>query len=91
MTPIQRRACLALSGVTLSRFSPRHFRYAVVELAQSDRWPAVELSAKQVALLARTVRKYRRQIGDANLLFWAQRVLAEGSIDSKLEEPCQPR
>ena len=89
MTPIQRRACLSLRGIVLSKFAPWRLRKALIARGESERWRSTELTARQLACLARLVRRYRRQIGDSNLLFWAQRVLAEQQFTSIAEEPCQ--
>jgi hypothetical protein len=40
----------------------------------------IELSDRQVFRLALLIRTYRRQVGDPNLLFWAQRTLVEASL-----------
>lgn len=88
MTPIQRRACLALYPVSYGRLiGPRAFALAMHRRADGEGWRSIQLTDRQLERLANHVRKFRRQIGDPNLLFWAQRVLAEAKF-SKKEEGC---
>lgn len=81
MTPMQRRACLALGQITFGHFpiGARRFAQSMIERAESERWKSIELSGKQLAAVARTVRKFRRQVKNPHVLFWAQRLLAEQS------------
>jgi hypothetical protein len=88
MTPMQRRACLALRTITLGKFGPRRLIEWLVSRGESDRWESIKLTARQLARLARIHRKYRRQVGDVHVLFWSQRVLAD-EVFSTQEEPCQ--
>lgn len=89
MTPIQRRACLALSPISVAygraQFS-RRFGHCMQRRAESPRWEWIELTPRQLHRLATNLRRYRRQIRNQDLLFWAQRTLAELS---QIEEiPC---
>lgn len=78
MTKIERKACLALKGVAYGRHrGDRRFGHAVAKFASRRDWPAVELTDRQIARVAYQVRRYRRQIDSPNLLFWAQRTLAD--------------
>ena len=90
MTPIQRRACLSLRRIKLGHFPTRAHRFvqSMINLAEKDRWESIELSAKQRAGVARTVRRFRRQVNDPNVLFWAQRTLVELATTHQ-EESCQ--
>jgi hypothetical protein len=91
MTPIQRRACLSLRRITFGHFptGARRFVASMIDVAGQDRWQSIELSAKQLAAIARTLRRFRRQVNDPNILFWAQRILVELSTNPQLEEACQ--
>jgi hypothetical protein len=57
----------------------------MVRRAECPGWRSIELTDRQLARLARTVRKFRRQIDDPHLLYWSQRVLAE----QRFAEPAQ--
>jgi hypothetical protein len=46
----------------------------------SSGWQSIELTPRQLARLARHLRKYRRQVADPDLLFWCQRVLADAQF-----------
>ena len=86
MTSIQRRACRSLKDVAYGRHAgDRTFGRAMAEKASRPNWEWIELTAKQLARVARQVRRYRRQIRSPDLLFWAQRTLAEALV-STVEE-----
>jgi hypothetical protein len=84
VTRIQRQACLAAGKIRFGRnpktMGGRAFAKAMSRRGSSGAWKAIELSSRQLWRLARLIRKYRRQIADPNLLFWAQRTLAESSL-----------
>jgi hypothetical protein len=61
----------------------------MIRRAECPAWPEIALTPRQLGRLARTVRKFRRQIGNPHLQFWAQRVLAEATLSVFQEEPCQ--
>jgi hypothetical protein len=89
VTTIQRQACLSLNGLHYGRYEfYRNFGRSMVRLAEQPAWPLIELSDNQLYRLARAVRKFRRQINDPDLLFWAQRVLADATFQIQ-EELCQ--
>ena len=92
MTPIQRRACLALSRIGYGRnpamLGAMTFGNAMLCRGERGDWRSIEFTDRQLHRLAKHIRKFRRQIGEPNLLFWSQRVLAEACFFSK-EEPCQ--
>lgn len=78
MTPIQRKACLALRGLAFGRLGGyRSFARAMVGVAELQCWSLIELTDWQIQRLAQSVRKFRRQIRNPHLLFWAQRTLTE--------------
>jgi hypothetical protein len=84
MTPMQRNACESLRGLRFGRCGGyREFARLMVRSAEIGAWPAIQLTPKQIQRLARAIRRFRRQINDANLLFWAQRVLAEAAFSTK--------
>jgi hypothetical protein len=86
MTPMLRKACLSLKCVAYGRHrGDRRFGNAVAGFASRPDWQAVQLTDRQIARVAYQVRRYRRQIGSPNLLFWAQRTLAEARFQP-LEE-----
>jgi len=87
MTPIQRKACLSLRGLSYGRFGlgTHAFARAMVRRGEARAWPFIELSQRNLMRLARSVRRFRRQICDPHLLFLAQRTLAEANQ----EEPCR--
>jgi hypothetical protein len=82
VTPIQRSACLALKGVSFGLVSGGQHLFArsMVRRGECPGWALIELSPKQLTRLAQTVRKFRRQIRNPDLQFWAQRVLADASF-----------
>jgi len=83
---MQRRACRALQHVAYGRAqSLRNFGRAIAKRASRDEWQSIELTPRQLERVARTIRRYRRQITNPNLLFWAQRTLAAG-LFQPLEE-----
>jgi hypothetical protein len=83
---MQRRACRALQHVAYGRSQAlRNFGRGMAKRASRDDWQSIELTPRQLERIARTVRRYRRQITNPNLLFWAQRTLAEGLFQT-LEE-----
>lgn len=81
MTPIQRRACRSLKNVAYGR-AHRHRVFGLVMARKAERrnWQRIELTPKQLRRVAMLVRRYRRQIGSPNLLFWSQRMLAEALL-----------
>jgi hypothetical protein len=83
MTPIQRRACLLLRGIQTGKFGPRRLIKALEARGLSDDWESIELSGRQLWRLARIHRKYRRQVGCADVLFWSQRLLAEQQFSTQ--------
>jgi hypothetical protein len=96
MTPMQRRACLSLREITFGHFptGARRFVRSMIDIAELHHWESIELSAQQLAGVARTLQRFRRQVNDANVLFWAQRMLVElatipaGNPAIQREEPC---
>jgi hypothetical protein len=91
VTSMQRRACFSLNGLSFGRsgLGVRSFARAMVRRAECVAWKSIELTPRQLERLARAVRRFRRQIGDPNLLFWSQRVLAEQAFSTlSQEEPC---
>jgi hypothetical protein len=84
MTRIQRQACLAAGKILFGRnpvmMGGRPFARAMSRRGSSGAWKLIELSDRQVFRLALLIRTYRRQVGDPNLLFWAQRTLVEASL-----------
>jgi hypothetical protein len=90
MTSMERKACLALRGVEFGRaVRYRVWARGLVRLGDLPAWPRIMLTERQRYRLARSVRKFRRQIANPNLLFWSQRVLAELFQSQSQEEPCQ--
>lgn len=91
MTPIQRRACLSLDRITFGHFpvGARRFVRSMIDTAAKEHWQSIELRAKQLAAVARTLRRFRRQVNDPNILFWAQRILVELATNPQQEEACQ--
>jgi hypothetical protein len=89
MTAIQRSACLSLVGLAYGRAAKaRAFARSMQRRAESNGWHVIELTPKQVRRLAKQVRRYRRQIKSPDLLFWAQRTLAEAQPLFPLEASC---
>jgi len=81
MTAIQRRACRSLEHVAYGRAAnSRRFGLAVARRANRGDWRSIELTPKQLERVARMIRRFRRQIGSPDLLFWAQRTLAESRL-----------
>lgn len=92
MTPIQRTACLTISGLAYGRATgDRNFARAMVRLAAGEGWESIELTTRQLQRLARHHRRYRRQVRSPNLLFWAQRVLAEAVSSVPTQEESCPQ
>jgi hypothetical protein len=92
MTAMQRQACLSLGQITFGHFptGARRFVRSMIERAESDRWESITLTGRQLAAVARTVRRFRRQVNNPHVLFWAQRILVELAIlQPNQEEPCQ--
>jgi hypothetical protein len=91
VTPIQRRACLSLAQITFGHFAvgAKRFVRSMIERAESDRWQSIELTGKQLAAVARTIRRFRRQVNNPHILFWAQRTLVELASNPQQEEACQ--
>ncbi len=87
MSPVQRRACLALVGLSYGRcrFASSFARNMQRRAERAD-WAAVELTPRQLRRLAKQHQRYRRQIRSPHLLFWAQRTLAD--LSKLQEEPC---
>lgn len=81
MTTIQRKACLALRGLAFGHHAgARSFGKAMIRRADDPAWFDIDLTPTQLTRLAKCVRKFRRQIRNPHLLFWAQRVLAERNL-----------
>jgi len=91
MTPIQRKACLSVNGLRfgLNGLRFQSFARSMVRRGEMPGWKLIELTPRQLCRLALMIRRFLRQIGDDNLLFWAQRVLADAKFSVPEEEPCQ--
>lgn len=89
MTPMQRRACLALRDITFGYLpGARPFVRSMIAQGESDDLESIKLTKRQLAGLARTLRRFRRQLRNPHLLFWSQRVLAEQQFQP-LEDACR--
>jgi hypothetical protein len=93
MTPMQRTACWSLARINCGHFpdGAKMFMCSMIERAESERWESIALTKRQLAAVARTVQRFRRQINNPHVLFWAQRFLFELVNQPQQEELCQQK
>jgi hypothetical protein len=91
MTPMQRSACFAVKGL---RFGGAHwsrqFAGRMARAAEHKHWPEIALTQKQILALSRVVLRFRRQINNPHVQFWAQRTLAEAAWPGEAAQKLDP-